>query len=101
MRIIFSFQLVTMYIYELNYIFRPKFRLQVFHCLERAEQGGETVLVDGFKAAHLLKEENQRYYECLSSTNVEWQYVSETFRQMFTKPVINTYVDGERLEQIR
>jgi hypothetical protein len=31
-------------------------RLQVFHCLHHNSEGGETLLVDGFRAAYDLKQ---------------------------------------------
>lgn len=76
-------------------------RLQVFHCFKIAEQGGETVLVDGFKAARILKEKYPKSYECLKTTPVEWQYISNQHHYTCTKPIINTYSRSDEVEQIR
>ncbi|PIO59097.1 hypothetical protein TELCIR_19452, partial [Teladorsagia circumcincta] len=38
----------------------------VFHCLHAAEQGGDTVLVDGFECATQLKNENPAAFKLLS-----------------------------------
>lgn len=45
--------------------------LQMFHLLSHTEgHGGASLLVDGFKAASILKETNPEYYEILSTVPV-------------------------------
>ncbi|RFU33018.1 hypothetical protein B7463_g3327, partial [Scytalidium lignicola] len=46
--------------------------LQMFHLLSHTEgQGGASLLVDGFKAATILKETNPEFYEILSTIPVQ------------------------------
>ena len=42
----------------------------MFHLLSHSGTGGETLLVDGFKAARTLREENSRAYQTLSRVRV-------------------------------
>lgn len=77
------------------------YRLQIFHCLKPADQGGETVLVDGFKAASILKEEYPTHYECLKSTPIEWQYISNDHHYTCVRPIINIFPNSEKIEQMR
>ncbi|KAL3419471.1 trimethyllysine dioxygenase [Phlyctema vagabunda] len=47
--------------------------LQMFHLLSHTDgDGGESLLVDGFKAAAVLAEENYDHYRTLSKTYVTW-----------------------------
>uniref|UniRef100_A0A8D8WMJ0 Gamma-butyrobetaine dioxygenase n=1 Tax=Cacopsylla melanoneura TaxID=428564 RepID=A0A8D8WMJ0_9HEMI len=49
-------------------------RVQVFHCLQPAEQGGDTLLVDAFHAASLLRSLNKQAYDTLTRVSVEFEY---------------------------
>ncbi|XP_065225341.1 trimethyllysine dioxygenase, mitochondrial isoform X2 [Planococcus citri] len=75
--------------------------LQIFHCIEAAQQGGDTLLVDGFKAARTLKEKYPMSYECLKQTPIEWQYISDQNHYTCTKPIINCSAQSKEIEQIR
>lgn len=76
-------------------------RLMAFHGLEPAQQGGETVLVDGFRAAELLKIQNQKHYDNLRTVPIEWHYNSDEFLHINAIPIINTSKVTGELEQIR
>lgn len=52
-----------------TYSFDPP-GLQFFHCIEGKYQGGETILVDGFKAALKLRETDVEAFNCLSQTKI-------------------------------
>ncbi|KAK4301806.1 hypothetical protein Pmani_026073 [Petrolisthes manimaculis] len=53
-------------------------RIQVFHCLQPAlEGGGETLLIDGFSVAQKYKEKYPQGYDYLSSTAFPAQYKEE------------------------
>jgi len=52
-----------------TYSFDPP-GLQFFHCIEGKYQGGETILVDGFKAALLLRETDAEAFKCLCQTKI-------------------------------
>lgn len=49
----------------------------MFHCLQPAEEGGETVLVDGFSLAQKFKEKDPKGYDFLSSTVFPAEYKEE------------------------
>ncbi|KAL1450883.1 hypothetical protein WDU94_003195 [Cyamophila willieti] len=48
--------------------------VQIFHCLQPAEQGGDTLLVDAFHAASLLRSQNKQAYDTLTRMSVEFEY---------------------------
>ncbi len=75
--------------------------LQVFHCLQPAEHGGESILVDGFTAVRTLREINENHYFILKSTPVEWKYFSKDHQFIHSAPIINTKPNTDELEQIR
>ncbi|KAK6015307.1 taurine catabolism dioxygenase, TauD/TfdA family, partial [Ostertagia ostertagi] len=49
--------------------------IQVFHCLHAAEQGGDTVLVDGFECATQLRNQNPDAFKLLSERRIEHHYI--------------------------
>ncbi|XP_050686095.1 trimethyllysine dioxygenase, mitochondrial-like isoform X2 [Eriocheir sinensis] len=52
-------------------------RIQVFHCLEVASEGGENLLVDGFSVAQQFKEKYPEGYAFLSSESFPSEYLEE------------------------
>lgn len=58
---------------DCNYLYEPP-GIQVFHVLEAAKDGGETLLVDGFLAAKELKQNRPDAYETLSSVAVQFEF---------------------------
>jgi gamma-butyrobetaine dioxygenase len=62
--------------------------LQVLHCLVSSANGGETGLLDGFRAAAQLRAEDPRAFDCLSRTPVTFGYADETTQLRATKPMI-------------
>lgn len=44
----------------------------LFHCLEAAASGGETILIDGFRVSEALREKNPRAFDQLSRTS--WRF---------------------------
>lgn len=48
--------------------------MQLLYCLENAATGGESQVVDGFKAATLLYKQNPAYFELLSRYCVNFEY---------------------------
>jgi len=61
--------------------------LQLFHCLEFSGEGGESVLVDGFRIAEELRQDDPEAYATLSAVEVTGQYVGDGARLMATRPV--------------
>jgi len=48
--------------------------IQVLHCLSNTVDGGESVLLDGFRAAALLGEESPEHFDTLASTRVSYRF---------------------------
>ncbi|MEM7564590.1 MAG: TauD/TfdA family dioxygenase [Pseudomonadota bacterium] len=47
--------------------------ISLFHCIEAAPEGGESILVDGFEAARILREVDNESFEVLSRVPVFFQ----------------------------
>ena len=62
--------------------------MQVFHCLQAAHRGGETMLVDGFNAAKLLKARSPQNYEFLSKHRVPFRYLDPGVRDLRTRQLV-------------
>lgn len=84
--------------------------LQMFHLLSHEHgSGGSSILIDGFNAANLLKNESRAYYDILSSKPVHAHAVGNegiTIKPARTFPVLglrNSSSEKEKLElyQIR
>jgi gamma-butyrobetaine dioxygenase len=74
----------------------PVPQLQLLHCLEAAEEGGESIAVDGFLAAERLRREQPDDFALLSRHAVPFRYV-ETGKVDIrcTAPLIELDVEGE------
>jgi gamma-butyrobetaine dioxygenase len=48
--------------------------LQLFGCLENNADGGESVVVDGFRVAEIIRQENPQWFDLLSSYNAQFEY---------------------------
>lgn len=62
--------------------------IQLLHCLENSVDGGESVLVDGFKAASLLREESPQHFGTLSTTWVNYRFCDENADLRSRAPMI-------------
>ena len=74
--------------------------LQLLHCLANAADGGESGLLDGFRAAALLRSEDAAAFACLTSTPVTFGYSDTTCELRATRPMIGTDPAG-RIREIR
>jgi gamma-butyrobetaine hydroxylase len=74
--------------------------LQLLHCLTNAANGGDSGLVDGFRAAALLRAENPAAFAVLTSTAVTFAFASEDTRLRATRPMIGLDSYG-RIREIR
>ncbi len=73
--------------------------LQLLHCLQSDADGGESTLVDGFKAALVLREENRVAFDLLSSHSVRFEFCDEGKANLSAKaPLITLSPEGEILE---
>ena len=48
--------------------------VQLLHCLESSTEGGDSVLVDGFKAANVLRQESKEDFDILTSTWINFRF---------------------------
>ena len=70
--------------------------MQILYCLENSASGGDSKVVDGFKAAILLKEKNQEYFDLLSKYCARFEYNGDakTYLQS-RRPMIELSPDGQ------
>ena len=70
--------------------------LQILYCLENSAQGGENMVVDGFRAAERLREEDPRGFDLLSRYCARFEYAgSAGVRLRARRPMIELAPDGE------
>ncbi|CAF0928426.1 unnamed protein product [Adineta ricciae] len=78
--------------------------LQMLHLLKFDGEGGKTLLIDGFRAAQILREEDPAAYKILSTVRVPSHTVGDedTFIQPTTpSPILGHNISTGQLEQIR
>ena len=51
--------------------------IQLLHCIENEVSGGFSTLVDGFKVATHLKENNPKYFEILTKIKVKFKFIDK------------------------
>lgn len=70
--------------------------LQILYCLESSAEGGENTVVDGFRAALRLRDEDPDGFELLTRYCARFEYAGETgVRLRSRRPVIELAPDGE------
>jgi gamma-butyrobetaine dioxygenase len=74
--------------------------LQLLHCLVSAADGGESGLLDGFRAAGTLRADDPAAFNCLVRTPVTFGYRDQTAELRATKPMIGVDVAG-RIREVR
>ena len=74
----------------------PAPTVQVLYCLESSAAGGENMVVDGFRAALRLRDENQRYFDLLARHCARFEYAGEAgVKLQSRRPMIELAPDGE------
>ena len=73
--------------------------LQLLHCLAFDGTGGESTMVDGFRAAAQLRVADPEAYEVLSTVDVPGRYLGDGVDLRAARPVLRHGVDG-LLEQV-
>ena len=68
--------------------------VQLLHCLESEAPGGETQLVDGFSAAEILRDEDARAFELLSTLPMTFRYADASNDLVARQTLISTDADG-------
>ena len=70
--------------------------IQILYCLENSTSGGDSKVVDGFKAAILLKEQNQKYFDLLTNYCARFEYKGDEKTHLESRrPMIELSPDGE------
>lgn len=54
-------------------------QVQFLHCLQQAEQGGESEVVDGFHMAELLRREDPEAFNTLSSLYIDYTDIGSDY----------------------
>jgi hypothetical protein len=76
-------------------------RLQVFHCLHHDGDGGETLLVDGFRAAYDLKQTHPGSFKRLSTLPIEAEYIEAGMHYVNIDTTLKLHPLTKKLQQIR
>lgn len=70
--------------------------IQVLYCLESSAAGGENMVVDGFRAAERLREENAKWFDVLSRYCARFEYAGDEGVVLRSRrPMIELTPDGE------
>lgn len=70
--------------------------LQILYCLENSAEGGENMVVDGFRAAERLRDENPRGFDLLTRYCARFEYAgSSGVCLQSRRPMIELAPDGE------
>ncbi len=78
----------------------PAPTVQLLHCLASAVAGGESGLLDGFRAAGLLRAADPAAFRTLASTAATFRYADAGAELTATKPIIGLDPQG-RIREIR
>ncbi len=70
--------------------------MQILYCLENSAEGGESMVVDGFRAALRLKAENPAWFDLLTQHCARYEYAGEAGVCLRSRrPMIELAPDGE------
>ena len=70
--------------------------IQVLYCLESSAAGGENMVVDGFRAAERLRDENREWFDVLTRHCARFEYAGEAGVVLRSRrPMIELAPDGE------
>ncbi len=72
--------------------------IQLLHCLESTVEGGLSGLVDGFRAATLLRENDPKNFEILSTRLFQFEYKNPEVHLSVSAPIIKTDAMDEIVE---
>ena len=74
--------------------------LQFLHCLETSVGGGEAILVDGFKIAETLRDEDPDAFDIMTKVPVAFRYTEEGADLRNAETLIDVDQDG-RLTRVK
>ncbi len=70
--------------------------LQILYCLENSAEGGDSIVVDGFRAAQRLRDEDREGFDLLSRYCARFEYAgSADVKLRSRRPMIELAPDGE------
>ena len=70
--------------------------IQILHCIKNSTKGGDTKVIDGFKAALRLKKENKKYFDLLSKYRTQFEFKEKNNVHLKSRfPMISLSTDGE------
>ena len=72
--------------------------IQYLHCLINEAEGGENILVDGFRLAEEVRTQRPDYYELLTTISWNWSNRSKTSDYRFSSPMLVTNSSGQLTE---
>lgn len=84
-----------------NTYFNDAAGLQILHCISHAGSGGDSLLIDGFRAAEDLRKKDPNAYAYLCETNIPAAYIEEGRHYKYVAPIIKLNPSNARPEQIR
>ena len=74
--------------------------VQLLHCLESSTEGGDSILVDGFNAAKILKEESSDNFEVLTNSWINFRFSDEKTDLRSRVPMIEIN-DNDEIIKVR
>ncbi len=72
----------------------PSPGVQLLHCLESDAPGGDTLLVDGFHSAELLRQQDPAAFDLLARVPMTFRYSDSTAELVARQTLISTDMDG-------
>ncbi|USG59794.1 gamma-butyrobetaine dioxygenase [Sneathiella marina] len=70
--------------------------MQILYCLENSAEGGDSMVVDGFRAVRRLQEESPKSFDLLARYCARYEYSGEANVNLTArKPMIDLQPDGE------
>ena len=70
---------------------QPGFTL--LHCLRNDAVGGESILIDGFRVAEIIRNESKEYFDALSTIPIVYRYQDDQAILEYTAPFIDVWPD--------
>ena len=74
--------------------------VQLLHCLESSTEGGDSILVDGFKAASILRDESKENFLTLTSSWINYRFTDSKTDLRSRVPMIELNDNNEIIKVI-
>nr|CCA26645.1 unnamed protein product [Albugo laibachii Nc14] len=69
--------------------------LQIFNCIAQASRGGESLYVDAFHVASVLKALDPQAFDFLSNVPIRFHYLDEKWHQEAVRPIVQVDYTGK------